>query len=187
MTGTLDPVRTVEVALPQIERLLVTDAALATEQAAQILGTVPGHLVAMLFLGIARRFTGDAAGSLEALEPLARSQPNWAAVHYELGRSCAAARYDYATVLHQQMRSADALREIDRALEADPRNASYRNLQAVLLDRIGEFDRADDTETEVRRLLDYCGLPFDERCLRFHENDRAIRTSSSEQPMGSLT
>lgn len=39
----------------------------------------------------------------------------------------------------------------------------------------------DDTETEVRRLLDYCGLPFDERCLRFYENERAVRTASSEQ------
>jgi tetratricopeptide (TPR) repeat protein len=39
----------------------------------------------------------------------------------------------------------------------------------------------DDTESEVRRLLDYCGLPFDERCLRFYENDRAVRTASSEQ------
>jgi tetratricopeptide (TPR) repeat protein len=39
----------------------------------------------------------------------------------------------------------------------------------------------EDTENEVRRLLDYCGLPFDERCLRFYENDRAVRTASSEQ------
>jgi Flp pilus assembly protein TadD len=39
----------------------------------------------------------------------------------------------------------------------------------------------EDTEGEVRRLLDYCGLPFDERCLRFYENDRAVRTASSEQ------
>jgi hypothetical protein len=39
----------------------------------------------------------------------------------------------------------------------------------------------DDTEQEVRRLLDYCGLPFDARCLRFYENDRAVRTASSEQ------
>ena len=39
----------------------------------------------------------------------------------------------------------------------------------------------DDFETEVRRVLDYCGLPFDERCLKFHENDRAVRTASSEQ------
>ena len=39
----------------------------------------------------------------------------------------------------------------------------------------------DDTEGEVRRLLDYCGLPFEEGCLRFYENERAVRTASSEQ------
>ena len=38
-----------------------------------------------------------------------------------------------------------------------------------------------DTETEVRRLLEYCGLPFEEGCLRFFENDRPVRTASSEQ------
>jgi Sulfotransferase family len=39
----------------------------------------------------------------------------------------------------------------------------------------------DDTETEVRRLLDYCGLPFEDACLRFFENDRPVRTASAEQ------
>ena len=39
----------------------------------------------------------------------------------------------------------------------------------------------EDTEAEVRRLLAYCGLPFEERCLRFFENERAVRTASSEQ------
>jgi hypothetical protein len=39
----------------------------------------------------------------------------------------------------------------------------------------------EDTETEVRRLLDYCGLPFEAGCLRFYENDRPVRTASSEQ------
>jgi tetratricopeptide (TPR) repeat protein len=39
----------------------------------------------------------------------------------------------------------------------------------------------EDTEAEVRRLLDYCGLPFEEACLRFYENERAVRTASSEQ------
>ena len=38
-----------------------------------------------------------------------------------------------------------------------------------------------DTETEVRRLLAYCGLPFDDACLRFFENARPVRTASSEQ------
>jgi tetratricopeptide (TPR) repeat protein len=39
----------------------------------------------------------------------------------------------------------------------------------------------DDPETRVRALLDYLGLPFEEACLRFHENKRAVRTASSEQ------
>lgn len=39
----------------------------------------------------------------------------------------------------------------------------------------------ENTEREVRDLLEYCGLPFDERCLRFYENERAVRTASSEQ------
>lgn len=39
----------------------------------------------------------------------------------------------------------------------------------------------DDTEREVRRLLDYCGLPFEENCLRFYENSRSVRTASSQQ------
>lgn len=39
----------------------------------------------------------------------------------------------------------------------------------------------DDTEGEVRRLLDHVGVAFDPACLRFHETDRAVRTSSSEQ------
>jgi len=38
-----------------------------------------------------------------------------------------------------------------------------------------------DTENEVRRLLDYVGLPFEEGCLAFWKNDRAVRTASSEQ------
>ena len=39
----------------------------------------------------------------------------------------------------------------------------------------------EDTETQVRRLLEHCGLPFEEACLQFYENDRAVRTASSEQ------
>ncbi|MHB8727379.1 MAG: sulfotransferase family protein, partial [Casimicrobiaceae bacterium] len=38
-----------------------------------------------------------------------------------------------------------------------------------------------ETEAELRRLLDYCGLPFESGCLRFYENERAVRTASSEQ------
>ena len=39
----------------------------------------------------------------------------------------------------------------------------------------------EEPEAEVRRLLDHLGLPFAPACLRFHENERAVRTASSEQ------
>lgn len=38
-----------------------------------------------------------------------------------------------------------------------------------------------DPEAEIRALLEHCGLPFEEACLSPHENDRAVRTASSEQ------
>jgi hypothetical protein len=39
----------------------------------------------------------------------------------------------------------------------------------------------DDTEAEIRALLDYCGLEFEPACLSFYETERAVRTPSSEQ------
>ena len=47
--------------------------------------------------------------------------------------------------------------------------------------RVHYEDVVADLETQVRRLLEYCGLPFEAACLNFHENDRAVRTASSEQ------
>ena len=58
------------------------------------------------------------------------------------------------------------------------------HFDAVLPGRVHRVlyeNMVDDTEGEVRRLLAYCGLPFEESVLRFHENQRAVRTASSEQ------
>ena len=38
-----------------------------------------------------------------------------------------------------------------------------------------------DLESEVHRILDFCGLPFEESCLNFHQTRRAVKTASSEQ------
>lgn len=38
-----------------------------------------------------------------------------------------------------------------------------------------------DLDTQLRRMLDYCQLPFEKACLRFHETERAVKTASSEQ------
>ena len=56
----------------------------------------------------------------------------------------------------------------DAVLPGRVHRAHYENLVA-------------DLEGEVRRLLDYCGLPFEEQCLRFHETRRVVQTASSEQ------
>jgi hypothetical protein len=39
----------------------------------------------------------------------------------------------------------------------------------------------EDLEGNVRRILDYCGLPFEPACLAFHETRRSVRSASSEQ------
>jgi tetratricopeptide (TPR) repeat protein len=38
-----------------------------------------------------------------------------------------------------------------------------------------------DQENQTRRLLEHCGLPWEDNCLRFYETDRAVVTASSEQ------
>ena len=42
-------------------------------------------------------------------------------------------------------------------------------------------DVLDDLETQVARMLDYLGLPFEQACLDFHTTERAVRTASSAQ------
>ncbi len=65
----------------------------------------------------------------------------------------------------------------------------------MYLDRMANFDAVmpgrvhrvlyetlvNDTETEIRKLLAYCGLPFEPACLRFWETKRAVATPSAEQ------
>ena len=58
------------------------------------------------------------------------------------------------------------------------------HVDAVLPGRVHRviYERmVDDTEAEVRALLDFCGLEFDPACLEFYKTERAVRTASSEQ------
>jgi tetratricopeptide (TPR) repeat protein len=47
--------------------------------------------------------------------------------------------------------------------------------------RVQYEEMVTDTEARIRALLDYCGLEFEEQCLRFYETERAVRTPSAEQ------
>jgi hypothetical protein len=59
-----------------------------------------------------------------------------------------------------------------------------RHLETVAPGRVHKLihdDLVDNFEHEVRRLLDYLGVPFDEACLRYYETERPIHTPSAEQ------
>ncbi|MEP1552369.1 MAG: sulfotransferase [Paraglaciecola sp.] len=47
--------------------------------------------------------------------------------------------------------------------------------------RVQHEDVIEDLEGEVRRILDFCQLPFETNCLDFHKTKRTIKTPSSEQ------
>lgn len=47
--------------------------------------------------------------------------------------------------------------------------------------RVQHEQVVEDLESQVRRMLEFCGLPFDRACLDFHRSKRSVRTPSSEQ------
>ncbi|WP_339743755.1 sulfotransferase [uncultured Maricaulis sp.] len=47
--------------------------------------------------------------------------------------------------------------------------------------RVHHEDVVEDVESQVRRILEFCGLPFEQACVDFHTTKRAVRTASSEQ------
>jgi tetratricopeptide (TPR) repeat protein len=57
----------------------------------------------------------------------------------------------------------------------------FEEVQPGAVHRVINEKLIDDPEGEIRRMLDYLGVPFDPACLEFHKNKRAIRTPSAEQ------
>ncbi|MFT6917609.1 MAG: tetratricopeptide (TPR) repeat protein [Cognaticolwellia sp.] len=47
--------------------------------------------------------------------------------------------------------------------------------------KVNHEDVVDNLETQVRRMLDFCGLEFEQSCVDFHKTQRNIKTPSSEQ------
>jgi tetratricopeptide (TPR) repeat protein len=127
-----EPVGTIEVALGHATRLLGREPKLAAEQATEILKVVPGHPRALLLLGAARRLEGRAAEALAILEPLARTQPQAAAVHYEYGLTLGAVR-----------RGEDAVGALHRAVALNPELPGAWLALADHLAAIGDVAGAD--------------------------------------------
>ena len=59
--------------------------------------------------------------------------------------------------------------------------AYYDDLLPGKVHRVIYEELVGNPEREIRRLLDYLEVPFEEKCLRFHETERSVRTASSEQ------
>src|SRR5450631_3207575 len=67
----------------------------------------------------------------------------------ELAPGFNAARYNYAMALYRQNKSVAALQQIDILAASEPRNSGYRNLKAVVLANIGDFQESLDIYADV--------------------------------------
>ena len=47
--------------------------------------------------------------------------------------------------------------------------------------RVEHEEVVEDLEGQVRRILDFCDLPFEQACVDYHQTERSIRTPSAEQ------
>jgi predicted Zn-dependent protease len=165
-----EPVGTLDVALGHAARLLERDAALAAEQAGEILKAVPGHPHARLILSAAQRLTGHPDLAVEILEPLCREQPRSAPAQLELGMA-----------LGETGRAGEALAALRRALQLKPDFADAWRLLADHLDAAGDAGGADQARarylkaaTKDPRLMEAAAflvaneLPQAETRLRSH-------------------
>ena len=91
--------------------------------------------------------------------------------HYARGQRFS---YDLAEIGAYYRDYVTLMRHFDQALPGFVHRVIHENL-------------VDDPEGEIRRLLDFLGVPFDQACLAFHENPRAVRTASSEQVRRPIT
>jgi tetratricopeptide (TPR) repeat protein len=62
----------------------------------------------------------------------------------------------------------ELMRHWDEVLPGKVLRVSYENV-------------VDDLEGNVRRILNFCGLEFEPRCIEFYKTERSVRTASSEQ------
>jgi hypothetical protein len=59
--------------------------------------------------------------------------------------------------------------------------AHFDEVSPGSIHRVVHEDLLAEPEAEIRALLDFLDLPFDEACLKFHETKRPVRTASAEQ------
>jgi len=123
--------------LSEIERLLSADPALAEQRASEFLAKVPGHVMALLFQGIARRLAGNTLSAIEVLRPLSVTCPDAPFVHLQLGLA-----------LREAGQREAAVESIRRAVAVKPDFSDAWLALADLLTAMGEKQGADAAFTE---------------------------------------
>ena len=76
--------------------------------------------------------------------------------------------YDIEDIARYYRSYVQLMRHWDAALPGEVLHIQHENV-------------VQDLEGNVRRILDFCGLPFEPACLEFHKTERSVRTASSEQ------
>jgi predicted Zn-dependent protease len=130
----------IDARLMRAAKLLESNPAGAAAEAAAILKEHPGHPVAMMLLGTARRGT-DSTEAAESFSELAAAQPDSAPVQLELGRT-----------LSIQGRDTEALAALKRAVELAPNLAEAWRELATLYARNGDPDACDSAYAQFTRL-----------------------------------
>lgn len=59
--------------------------------------------------------------------------------------------------------------------------AHWRSVLDPAMLEVPYEDLVADQERVTRRIIDFCGLPWDDRCLRYYESGRRARTASHDQ------
>jgi tetratricopeptide (TPR) repeat protein len=85
--------------------------------------------------------------------------------HFARGQSFS---YDQADLGQYYLDYVQYMQQVDTALPGRVHRLIHENL-------------VDDPAREINALLDYLGLPFEESCLQFWQNERAVQTPSAEQ------
>ncbi len=164
---------TPDLGMPRIARLIDSELAnfLASEYLEYLIGLAPGAR----FICDKMPFNFRALGFIALLFPKARI------IHcrrnpYDTALSCYFARF------HDQLNFSFNLVEIAHYYRDYERLMAH--WQAVLDNPILELQYEDlvaDQECETRRLLEFCDLDWDERCLKFYDTERAVLTASNWQ------
>jgi hypothetical protein len=89
---------------------------------------------------------------------------------------------NFALYFSRTVNFASSLEDLGRYYRAYARMmAHFDRVSPGRVHRVLYEDLVEDLEGEIRGLLDHLGLPFDEACLRFYENPRAVHTPSAQQ------